>query len=135
MTDFPAFLRASLDLIAVEVPALSRALAQHLGRDVLEVVVDGASLAVSGGSSGLRVGTDASGAMVQIATRTPVIRALLVGEDTVLDALLADRLALTGAVDAIARFDRALFLYLNATVRSAGHPALMRRYLGTVGGA
>jgi hypothetical protein len=129
---FRAFLRASLELVERETPRLSRALADHLGADALDVEVDGDRMSVTARGPTLAIDAQHGAAKVHIRTTTPAVRALLAGRASVIDAVLADEIELIGAAEDIARFDRALFLYLNATVRSPGHPGLMQRYLSSV---
>lgn len=124
---FVRFLRTSLQLVAQEAPALAGQLAAAL--TPLEVAVDDEACLVSVFDGTVVVRPPGPPAPVQVATQAATVRALLRGETTLLDAVLGDHLALIGTVDAIAAFDRALFLYLNATVRSPGHPELLRRYL------
>lgn len=125
---FTAFLRASLVLIADEAPELAARAARQLGGATLGVEVDDERLSVRGGER-LQIGAATAAAEATVRTHTGTIRALLYGDLAVLDAILADRLELIGATEAIVRLEHTLFLYLNATVRSPGHPALMRRFL------
>lgn len=124
---FVRFLQASLQLVAQEAPALAGQLAAAL--TPLEVAVDDEACLVSVFDGTVVVQPPGPPAPVRVATQAATVHALLRGETTLLDAVLGDHLALIGTVDAIAAFDRALFLYLNATVRSPGHPELLRRYL------
>ena len=125
---FTTFLRASLALIADEAPELAARAARQLGAATLGVEVDDARLSVRGGAR-LEIDVVTVAAEATVRTNTGTIRALLHGDLAVLDAILADHLELVGATDTIVQLEHTLFLYLNATVRSPGHPALMRRFL------
>jgi hypothetical protein len=130
---FRSFLARSLDAIAAECPTAHVALTQALtGRDVT-VVVDDERVGIRGEPDGLRLGPPSAAATVEFRSPRRTLVDLTDGRDAFLDAVLAGRIEIQGAVGEIAVFHDALFLYLSGAVRCPSLPALLAAFAASEG--
>ncbi len=123
--DFPAFLDRSLTILRVEAPDHHAELASTLGRRGLRCEVDGPTVALrfEGSRHALREPDHREEMFLR--TDWTTILDLVDGELSLLEALLEERLWLTGSADAVTRFDEALVCYLGGAIRCPSLPALL----------
>jgi hypothetical protein len=125
---FASFLVRSLELLELQAPGAYVALWQRLRGVELGISVDGERLVMVSTRRGLQVRMAMKAPALALATRRATLCALLAGQGSLLDAVLADQVVLRGSVDELVVVDEALALYLNGAVRSSGFPALFREF-------
>jgi hypothetical protein len=125
---FRRFLDRSLVAIENEAPEVHRALCRSLARSVVRLCIDDERMVLLGGRERLAMSDDVPGATVEFATNSATLLALTSGATSFLDAALADRMIVKGAVDEMVGFYEALVLYLQGAVRSPSLPWLLEEF-------
>ena len=120
-----ALLRRSLDHLAVEAPESYRRLLDELGPLVVGLDIDGELFSLRGGSalevsSGLDALTSA-----RVATSRTAILDVLDAEESLGEAVEADRIMVHGSLDAVVRGHDALMAYVHAAARAPSAPGLL----------
>jgi hypothetical protein len=122
---FVSFLRRSLDALARERPDVARRLAAEIGPLAVAIEVDGDRALLSSDGRTVRCDQDARDAAVDVRADLTTLLALIDGETSLEDAVLAERVLLRGDAPDLARFHDALWLYLQGAVRAPSFPALL----------
>lgn len=126
--DFFTFLSRGLDALGAEVPLAYSLLSRNLGGRTVRITVDGDTrcLRVHGGRHSL----DADGiGDVELRTDRGALVSLVEARESLLSAIMTDRLMLRGAPnDLVALYD-ALTVFIQGAVRSSALPALLDAYL------
>lgn len=134
---FATFVRRALDAIRAEVPWAHEALRGALSGRTTLVVVDGEPAAVRttpGDRSGAGQAVDIEVLSrrlepdVVCTTTSRAIVDLIRGRNTLLDAVLSDRVELTGDVSALVAFHDALLLFLHGAVRARAFEGLLQEF-------
>jgi hypothetical protein len=126
---FSRFLARSFALMEDELPWAYRAVSARLSGRAVHLEVDDESVWVRSIPGRIELRSTPLAACVHLSTRRSVIRALIRGEDTLLDAILAGRVELKGTVDDLIAFDAGLMAYLHGAVRCPPFAALSQAYL------
>lgn len=125
---FARFLAESLDLLATEVaPFQERLAAVFAGREI-NVAVDGDAVGLVARAGRVRVGMPSAVPHVELTSDTSSILAVLDGELTLADAVLADRLVVRGALPDVVAFHDGLATYVHGAVRAPSFADLLRRF-------
>jgi hypothetical protein len=123
-------LRRSLDAIEAEVPAIHRLLCERLGRLPVRLVIDDEHVVVANAGTRLALVADLDGCGTQFRSDRATLLDLVHGRSTFLDAVVAGRVDLTGAVGDLLGFYDALQVYLHGAVRSPSLPSLLDEFGG-----
>lgn len=125
---FRRFLDRALTAIASDVPEVHRALCSSLERLAVRLCVDGERMIVREERGCLVLKDDRHETQIEFTTDSATLLALTSGDSSFLDAALADRMVVTGAVDELVAFYDALVLFLQAAVRSPALPWLLDEF-------
>ena len=126
--DFPDFLDRSLDIMSEEVPGAYAALCRVLdGRDV-RVEVDGRPVGVEFVRGDARLTRSGTLRSVDVRTTRDAILSLVDAKETLLDAVLSERVVMAGAPDDLLAFHDGLMAYVHGAVRAPSFPALLQAY-------
>ncbi|MEO8180977.1 MAG: hypothetical protein ABI895_19250 [Deltaproteobacteria bacterium] len=109
-------------------PTQYGAIARALQRLVVELQIDHETFSVSAGPDGLAITGAAPSAHVRLSTASQTIASLIDGTLDLVDAVLAESMALFGSVDQLLSFNDALAAYLHGVVRSAGQDEILRDF-------
>jgi hypothetical protein len=121
MTDGPIdLLLASLDVLAAEHPDAHAAMTARLAGLTIAITIDDRSTTLTYPPLG--------GHRVELATTSRAIAALLGGTESILDAVLADRVFVRAAPEHLERVHDAMSLYLRGAVRCPSFPELLDRF-------
>jgi hypothetical protein len=132
---FVRFLARSLALLQDELPPAYRAVSAALdGRAVL-LDVDRESVWVGSVPPRLELRARALPACICLTTSRAGIRALIRGEETLVDAIIGGRVELAGTIEDLIAFDGALMAYLHGAVRCPLFADLCDEYFADSGGA
>lgn len=123
---FSLFLRRSLAAVRRECPNAWKRLTHVLDGRALCLEVDAEAIPVAFAKGAVHWQA-APTYDLYLTTNRAAILALIDGL-SLADAVLTDRLTLTGSPDAVIRFDDALNAYLHGVVRSPSQPGLLRSY-------
>lgn len=131
MTDgnFRRFLARSLETLRSELPVGYAAVAAGLGRREVRVQVDGEELAICSDGRQLTLVDAALYPVAYAQATTAALRSILEGEESLENAVLAQRIHLQGCLDDLVAFYEALRSYFNAAVRCPSFAGLLREYL------
>jgi len=121
---FSGFLRRSLDVLAVEASTAYAAVAKTLAERRVSIEVDDERVVVANLSGKLTLLAAGEPCAAQATASRQVLHALLDGELGLTDAILADRVRLSGELDDLVAFHDALLLYFMGAVRSPSFAAL-----------
>src|SRR4051794_27665112 len=124
--DFFAFLEASLACLAAEEPQAHRALAEAVGPLRVRLDTTDAVRTLAYGSGGWRFADGEAGPTIRFDHH--VILDLVDGELALDDAIEAERLQISGPVDALERLHAALLIYIEGMLRAPGAVSLLERY-------
>jgi len=127
-------LREALSCLADETPRLYNDIVAAVGERRIGLKTDREDFCVRVVRGRLDVVADRRGADVQAVTSDGALLALLDGDLDVLDAVWTDRVQLIGDIETLAGLDDALRIFLNASVRAPGMPAVLDRYRDDVQG-
>jgi hypothetical protein len=124
------FLERSLDAIEREAPVAYGLIVRALGRRAIVIAIgdDVATLSMASGSHAIARDGGARGA-VELSLTEAIVRRLLEGRLTIVDAALAGDLVLRGAADDLAALHDALLAFIHGAVRSSSTPRLLESYL------
>jgi hypothetical protein len=125
---FSALLRQSLIVLERERPDVATRLAATLALLPVTIAVDDERLGLRSDGMRLRVGEPDLHAPVTVTTGRATILALVDGDVALVDAVLADDVLQIGQADDLARFQDALWLYLQGAVRAPSFPELLRAF-------
>lgn len=122
---FSSFLSRALELLEREAPAASARVAASLGARAVLVRVDGEALGLACRQQRLAVGPVPLHPNVTAETTRGVLLALLEGEFTLTEAVMASRVALRGPLDDLVALYDGLQAFFHGAVRSPGFPRLL----------
>ncbi len=132
---FAGFVRRALDAIRAEVPWAHEALRGALSEWTTLIVVDGEPAAVRVGKApGIEVAAERAGSDVVCVATSRAIVDLIEGRNTLLDAVLSDRVELAGEVSALVAFHDALSFFLHGVVRARACEGLLQEFQTRVQG-
>jgi hypothetical protein len=116
-----------LSVLAREAPAHYARLCAILADVPLEIDLAGSVFVLRVESGVHRLEAPAAGAkpLAEVHADAATIVSLLDGEQSLVDAALADRLWLRGSVEHVARFERALGVFMDGAVRCREMPVLL----------
>jgi hypothetical protein len=119
-THFAKFVERAFAALLVEVSWAYAMLVGRLGNVVLDIAVDGERARVSLGPDGAHLQVSAVGAAgdVRCSVSRTTILDLVAGRTTLLDAILADAVVITGPAEILAVASDAAHLFLHGAVRS-----------------
>ena len=126
---FSRFLARSLALLADELPEYHRLVATRIGRREVLLHVDGEDITVQSFPPRLTLTLKSHAPDVELWTKRAAISRLINGEDTLVDAILGDRVVLRGTVDDLIAFHDGLMAYLHGAVRCPAFAELRDEYL------
>ena len=125
---FSALLRRSLGALERERPDIAERLAATLAPLTVTITVGDEQLGVRSDATCVVVGEPAPAPQVRVSTGRPTILALVDGDVSLVDAVLADDVHLVGDVADLARFHDVLWLYLQGALRAPSFPALLHAF-------
>jgi hypothetical protein len=126
---FAGFVRRALDAIQPEVPWAHEGLRRALAGWTTLLVVDGEPATIRAGSpSGIAVAAERNAADVVCTTTSRTIIDLISGRETLLDAVVSDRLELIGGIDALLTWHEMLQLFLHGAVRARAFEGLLGEF-------
>src|SRR6185437_14693402 len=128
---FGRFLARSLEALRSRRPQLYEALVDALGDRTIGVDVDGEQTGLVVNDGGLVVGPVAKPTVAAVTTGACVLR-LVDGEETLLDAVTAGHLDLTGGPSDLILFNHALELFVNGAVRVSEMKKMLAGYRKSV---
>jgi hypothetical protein len=125
---FRTFLARSFDALRREVPDAYARMCRRLASRGVGLRVDDECVAVLFTRDEARIVADASPCAVDVRTsRTAVLR-VIDARDTLMSAVLADRLVLRGAPRDVLAFHDGLMAYVHGAVRARSFPGLLRQF-------
>jgi len=127
---FASFLERSLAVLESERPDVATRLAATLASLAVTIRVGDEQLGLCSDGRRVRVDRGAGPAPVDVRAERATLLALIDGARSLVDAVLADELLLTGDPADLARFHDALWLYLQGAVRAPSFPALLDTFRG-----
>lgn len=119
-------LRASLACLWRESPAHHGALCRRLAGRAVALRLDDEILELRGEDGEVRV-TTPRGATCRVRTTRTTILAVLDGRRTLLDAVVAEEVAIGGPLDDLLALHEALVEYVHGAVRAPSFPSLLQR--------
>lgn len=122
---FTSFLSRALELLEREAPVASARVAASLGTRSVLVRVDRESLGLVCRQQKLAVGAVPLHPSVSAETTYAVLLALLEGEFTLTDAVMASHVALRGPLDDLVALYEGLQAFFHGAVRSPSFPRLL----------
>jgi hypothetical protein len=129
--DFREFLARSFELMRDEVPGAYAAVCRVLDSRDVRVEVDRQSVAVGFARGEARLTRSSERRAVDVRTTRDAILALVDARETLLEAVLSERVAMTGSTHDLLAFYDGLMAYVHGAVRAPSFPALLRAYRGT----
>ena len=125
---FRTFLARSFDALRREVPEAYSRMCRRLASRAVALRVDEERVAVVFARDEARIVADGRECAVEVRTsRTAVLR-VIDARDTLMSAVLADRLVLRGAPRDVLAFHDALMAYVHGAVRARSFPDLLRQF-------
>ena len=124
-------MRRSLDMLAQQAPEAEAALRAAVGASRTRLTTEGRARVLHLTPAGLSLDETPGAASVEIAFDRPLVLDLAEGRLTLEEALLADRLGVTGPVGAVTQLHEALTIYLEGMLRAPGAGALYDEYRGS----
>jgi len=125
---FRTFLARSFDALRCEVPEAYARMCRRLVARRVDLRVDDEHVAVVFARDQARIVAEASPCAVEVRTsRTAVLR-VIDARDTLMSAVLADRLVLRGAPRDVLAFHDGLMAYVHGAVRARSFPELLRQF-------
>jgi hypothetical protein len=125
---FRTFLARSFDALRREVPEAYARMCRRLDSRRVDLRVDGEHVAVVFARDEARIVADGRPGEVEVRTsRTAVLR-VIDARDTLVSAVLADRLVLRGAPRDVLAFHDGLMAYVHGAVRARSFPGLLRQF-------
>lgn len=132
-TSFAGFVRRALTAIRAEVPWAYDALGKALSGRTTLLLVDGEPAAVrADAKAGIEVGEARGESDVVCTTTSRAILDLIRGRETLLEAVLSDRIELRGEVDALLAWHDALEMFLHGAVRARAFEGLLKDFQARV---
>jgi hypothetical protein len=126
---FGDFLFASFEALAREQPAIHSRLCAQLAPRGVAIAVDDETVAVRFDRHAVARGRSTGGtAAIDVRTTRATVLALVDAELSLVDAVLADRLWLRGALPDLLAFHEGLTTYVHGAVRAPSFPALLAAY-------
>jgi hypothetical protein len=125
---FRRFLDRALAAIETEVPQVHRALCSSLARSTVRLCIDDERMVITEERGRVLLKDDVPDTQIEFATDSTTLLALTSGAVSFLDAAMADRMMVKGAVDEISLFYEALVLFLQGAVRSPSLPWLLDEF-------
>jgi hypothetical protein len=125
---FAAFLDASFAALRRELPDLHGELCAALAPREVALAVDRELVALRFERSHARLLPEPRRPAVEVHTSRAAILALVDAEETLLEAVLGDRLSLRGSPADLLTFHDGLMLYLHGAVRAPSFPGLLRAF-------
>lgn len=126
---FSRFLARSLALLEDELPDFYCRVPKAIGMRRVLLHVDDERIGVISGARRLSLTMEMTSPDVELRTTRSAIVRLVDGTDSLVDAILADRVVLRGTVDDLIAFHDGLMAYLHAAVRCPGFQELRDEYL------
>jgi hypothetical protein len=125
---FRTFLARSFDALRREAPEAYTRMCRRLDPRRVDLRVDDERVAVVFARDEARIVPDASPGTVEVrTTRTAVLR-VIDARDSLMSAVLADRLVLRGAPRDVLAFHDGLMAYVHGAVRARSFPELLRQF-------
>lgn len=125
-----ALLAESFEALAAELPAAHARMCARLAGKVVELCIDDERFAAifSEGRARVLAADDAPAADVRVVTSRRAILAVLDARRSLTDAVLADEVAVVGALEHLVEAYAGLTAYLHGAVRSRSFAGLLRRF-------
>lgn len=128
---FAEFLLESFATLERDLPAVHARLCRHFAGRIVELCVDGESLRLAFTTQHAVRSYGNAVASIRITTDRDTILDLVDARLGLVDAIMADRLELTGSPDELLLFHDGLMIYLHGAVRAPGFPHILHTYRHT----